>query len=77
MAKNEFPLEKTFVTAGDLIEHYPQNVCWAYATLKTMFSRLVIKKAISERKRGNTSMYEPFVSNTFKINNSAHLVKLN
>ena len=49
-------------TARDLVEHLPKNTNWAYTTIKTMLSRLVIKKAVSERKRGNTSIYEPVLS---------------
>lgn len=49
-------------TARDITEFLPKNTNWAYTTLKTMLTRLVEKKAISERKRGNTSVYEPLVS---------------
>lgn len=49
-------------TARDLTEHLPKEVNWAYTTLKTMLTRLVVKKAVSERKRGNTSIYEPLVT---------------
>ena len=46
-------------TARELSERLPDEVQWAYTTLKTMLSRLVKKGAVSERKRGNTSVYEP------------------
>jgi BlaI family penicillinase repressor len=49
-------------TARDILEHLPENINWAYTTIKTMLSRLVAKEAISERKRANTSVYEPLIS---------------
>ena len=49
-------------TARDLIEHMPNGNTWAYTTVKTMLARLVNKENISERKRGNTSVYEPLIS---------------
>jgi BlaI family penicillinase repressor len=49
-------------TAREVAEQLPDDVRWAYTTIKTMLSRLVTKQAVSERKRGNTSLYEPLVS---------------
>jgi BlaI family penicillinase repressor len=49
-------------TARELIEYLPKDVQWAYTTIKTMLTRLVAKNAVSERKRGNTSVYEPLIS---------------
>ena len=49
-------------TARDLTEYLPEDNQWAYTTIKTMLTRLVAKNAVSERKRGNTSVYEPLVS---------------
>ena len=49
-------------TARDLSEYLPKDTNWAYTTIKTMLTRLVTKKAVSERKRGNTSVYEPLIS---------------
>ena len=49
-------------TARDLTDHLPKDNQWAYTTIKTLLSRLVTKKVISERKRGNTSVYEPLMS---------------
>jgi BlaI family transcriptional regulator, penicillinase repressor len=51
-------------TARDLTEYLPKKTNWAYTTLKTMLTRLVAKNAVSERKRGNTSVYEPLVTKT-------------
>ena len=52
----------TPATAREVAEHLPDEVNWAYTTVKTMLTRLAAKNAVSERKRGNTSVYEPLVS---------------
>jgi BlaI family penicillinase repressor len=49
-------------TAREIAEHLPAGVDWAYTTIKTMLTRLAAKKAVSERKRGNASVYEPLVT---------------
>ena len=49
-------------TAREIIDQIPGEVEWAYTTVKTMLSRLVVKGAVSEHKRGNTSFYEPSVA---------------
>ena len=49
-------------TAREVEERLPETVSWAYTTIKTMLTRLAAKEAVSERKRGNTSVYEPVVS---------------
>lgn len=49
-------------TAREVSECLPDGVNWAYTTIKTMLARLVEKKAVGERKRGNTSIYEPLIS---------------
>lgn len=49
-------------TARELMEQMPENNTWAYTTVKTMLSRLIGKNAVTERKRGNTSVYEPLIS---------------
>lgn len=48
--------------ARDIAGRLPTGVNWAYTTIKTMLSRLVAKKAVTETKRGNTSYYEPILS---------------
>ena len=48
-------------TAREIAERLPDDNQWAYTTIKTMLSRLVGKKALSERKRANTSVYEPLI----------------
>lgn len=54
--------EKHPATAREIMTRLPKGVKWAYTTLKTMLSRLVEKKAVSEQKQSNTSVYEPLVS---------------
>jgi predicted transcriptional regulator len=49
-------------TAREISEKLPDENKWAYTTIKTMLSRLVGKKAVSERKRANTSVYEPLIN---------------
>jgi len=49
-------------TAREVRERLPDNVEWAYTTIKTMLTRLVAKDAVAEEKRGNTSVYEPLVT---------------
>jgi BlaI family penicillinase repressor len=49
-------------TARELKQRLPKGVNWAYTTIKTMLSRLVEKKAVSEHKHSNTSLYKPLVS---------------
>ena len=49
-------------TAREIAEYLPGNIQWAYTTIKTLLARLAAKSAVSERKLGNTSVYEPLVS---------------
>ena len=49
-------------TARHITDRLGPGVSWAYTTVKTMLTRLVEKKAVSERKQGNASWYEPLVS---------------
>jgi BlaI family penicillinase repressor len=49
-------------TAREVMDRLPPDVTWAYTTLKTMLTRLVDKRAVSEIKQGNTSVYKPLVS---------------
>ena len=49
-------------TARDIAKRLPAAVSWAYTTIKTLLSRLVEKEAVSERKQGNMSVYEPAIS---------------
>ena len=49
-------------TARQISTRLPAGVNWAYTTIKTMLTRLVEKEAVSERKEGNTSIYEPVLT---------------
>ncbi len=46
----------------DVLEALESDTSWAYSTVKTMLARLVDKGALSVRKRGNTSLFDPLVS---------------
>ena len=54
--------EKHPATARDVMDRLPAGVKWAYTTIKTMLTRLVEKKVIREAKQGNTSVYDPLIS---------------
>ena len=54
--------QKHPATAREIMERLPAGVNWAYTTIKTMLTRLAEKDAVSEVKQGNTSVYEPLVS---------------
>lgn len=49
-------------TARDVSGLLPEETEWAYTTIKTMLNRLTEKGAVSERKVGNVSLYEPIVT---------------
>jgi BlaI family transcriptional regulator, penicillinase repressor len=48
-------------TAREILDRMEGEVRWAYTTIKTMLTRLEAKRAVSETKRGNTSVYVPLV----------------
>jgi predicted transcriptional regulator len=48
-------------TAREIIARMETDNGWAYTTVKTMLTRLAVKRAVSEEKRGNTSWYTPLV----------------
>ena len=54
--------ESAPVSARDVLVRVQPETRWAYTTLKTVLARLVEKGALRERKRGNTSFYEPLVT---------------
>ncbi len=49
-------------TAREIAERIPDGERWAHTTVKTMLARLAAKDVVSERKRDNTSVYEPRLS---------------
>jgi BlaI family penicillinase repressor len=54
--------ERYPATARGIAERLPQEVSWAYTTIKTLLARLVGKGAVKESKKGNTSIYEPLLT---------------
>ena len=54
--------EKHPATAREILERLPAGVKWAYTTIKTMLTRLVDKQVVREAKQGNTSVYDPLIS---------------
>jgi len=50
---------RTPATARDVLDELEGETGWAYTTVKTMMTRLVEKRALKTRMRGNTSVYEP------------------
>lgn len=48
--------------ARDVLEVVHGETGWAYTTVKTLLARLVEKRALTERRRGNVSYYEPRVT---------------
>jgi BlaI family penicillinase repressor len=49
-------------TAREIADVLPQEVNWAYTTIKTMLDRLVEKGALSESKKGVTSVYSSLIT---------------
>jgi len=49
-------------TARQIADRLPENVNWAYTTIKTMLTRLAEKQAIKETKKGGIGVYEPILT---------------
>ena len=49
-------------TARQIADSLGDEVDWAYTTIKTMLTRLVNKKAVKEKKKGNVAVYEPVLT---------------
>jgi BlaI family penicillinase repressor len=54
--------EKHPATARGIAGRLPEDVRWAYTTIRTLLARLVDKGAVREYKEGNTSLYEPLLT---------------
>jgi len=54
--------EKHPARAREVGERLPAGINWAYTTVKTMLDRLVVKKAVRKRMKGNVGRYEPVLS---------------
>ncbi len=49
-------------TAREIEARLPDEVGWAYTTIRSMLARLVEKGAVREYKRSNVSFYEPILT---------------
>lgn len=49
-------------TGRQIADRLPENVNWAYTTIKTMLTRLAEKQAIKETKKGSIGIYEPILT---------------
>ena len=54
--------EKHPARAKEVAQTLPAEINWAYTTIKTMLTRLVAKKAVSESKHGSISIYKPILT---------------
>lgn len=54
--------ERHPATARGIAERLPEDIKWAYTTIRTLLARLVAKGAVHEYKEGNTSLYEPILT---------------
>lgn len=54
--------ERYPATARGIAERLPEDIKWAYTTIRTLLARLVDKGAVREYKEGNTSLYEPILT---------------
>lgn len=54
--------ERHPATARGIAERLPEDIKWAYTTIRTLLARLVDKGAVHEYKEGNTSLYEPILT---------------
>ena len=54
--------ERHPATARGIAERLPEDIKWAYTTIRTLLARLADKGAIREYKEGNTSLYEPVLT---------------
>jgi len=49
-------------TGRQIADRLPENVNWAYTTIKTMLTRLAEKQAVKETKKGSIGVYEPILT---------------
>ncbi len=54
--------ERHPATARGIADRLPEEVKWAYTTIRTLLARMAEKGAIREYKEGNTSLYEPILT---------------
>ena len=49
-------------TTRQIADRLPENISWAYTTIKTMLTRLTDKRVIKETKKGSIGIYEPILT---------------
>ena len=49
------------LTASDIAERVPADRAWSFATVKTLLSRLLAKKAVAPAKDGRRFLYSPAI----------------
>jgi predicted transcriptional regulator len=49
------------LTANDVAERVPADRAWSFATVKTLLSRLLAKKAVAPAKDGRRFLYSPAI----------------
>ncbi len=54
--------ERHPATARGIADRLPEEIKWAYTTIRTLLARMAEKGAIREYKEGNTSLYEPILT---------------
>ncbi len=49
-------------TARQIANRLPDDIDWAYTTIKTMLTRLAEKNIVKETKKGSIGIYEPVLT---------------
>ena len=49
-------------TTREIADRLPEDIKWAYTTIKTMLTRLAEKKVIKETKSGGIGVYRPVLT---------------
>lgn len=49
-------------TARQIADRLPENINWAYTTIKTMLTRLADKQVVAETKKGSIGVYQPILT---------------
>jgi BlaI family penicillinase repressor len=49
-------------TTRQVADRLPENVNWAYTTIKTMLTRLADKQVVAETKKGSIGVYQPILT---------------
>jgi BlaI family transcriptional regulator, penicillinase repressor len=62
------------LTAREIMDRVESGVDWAYATVKTLLSRLQTKEAVRTTPRGNINFYEPITTREEARNSEITLV---